>query len=567
MSNSWPERVIQNSDDDNDDDGDSESSLEDLTSFLTSRISDIRSKQSQGGEITSKETSSFSIRSTRFRKATGNHSPVEAKPKYKYDLKSLAKSTQIYDDTEASSNRVREMLDSNNKSGKNDPKIPILSQEAILNTVEVFGDGKRHETDKIRSAIEKTEASFSHQRWYFFHPEPKKSEILRRKLSIASMPESWRHEMENHETRKQAFVSGFIEDLVSMGKTLPDDIFLWLIDEICWQECDVLRNAYIAVLIQSSIQIQRLVGPDVITKLFLHLNGTTEGINIKKKLQPIEEISDYYVDQDWSALLSTLSFFTQVTDAMSQEARTRLVCILLRMSADILILRNVDIFYHVQKTLENLCKSTSIVNWQKFCQETCESVYRNVEQPNLRLQIVESLSSVNVRTHDLRRRLACCFLFNNLIFAKKPSQEYFNFPMFLNRLKVSDFKCKPNTDYRELRALIMLMDIAVDDGQSNHLNSNDKFDEENFNINVEKLGMSVKEIFGGIGSQDNGNISKIQAKEAVDAFFRRITHTMRTKPKSVHEWFVDRGKERNNMRERQIMETFVTKVKSNKREN
>lgn len=139
--------------------------------------------------------------------------------------------------------------------------------------------------------------------------------------------------------------------------------------------------------------------------------------------------------------------------------------------------------------------------------------------------------------------------------------------MFLNRLKVSDFKCKPNTDYRELRALVMLMDIAVDDGKSNYGNSKDKFEEENFNINVEKLGMSVKEIFGGIGSQDNGNIAKIQAKEAVDAFFRRITHTMRTKPKQVHEWFADCGKERNNVRERQIMESFVAKVKNNKRDN
>ncbi|POS82914.1 hypothetical protein EPUL_004772 [Erysiphe pulchra] len=567
MSNSSPERVIQNSDDDCDNDDDSESSLEDLTSLLTSRISDIRTKQALGEKITSKETSSFSVRSTRFRKASGYHSPVDTIPKYKYDLKSLAKSTQSYDDTEASSNRVREMLDLNKKSGKTDPNLSTLTRETILKTVEAFGDEKIHATDKIKGAIEKTEASSMHKRWYFFHPQPKNSDVVRRKLPIATIPESWKHEMENHEKRKQAFVSGFVEDLVSMGKTLPDDLFLWLIDEVCWQECDVLRNSYIAVLTQSSIQIQRLMGPEVITNLFLHLNGTTESTNIKKKIQLIEEIPDYYADQDWSALLSILSFFTQVTDAMSQEARTRLACILLRISVDILILKNVDIFYRVQKTLENLCKSISILNWKKFCQETCESVYRNVEQPNLRLQIVESLSSVIVRTHDLRRRLACCFLFNNLIFAKKPSQDYFNFPMFLNRLKVSDFKCKPNTDYRELRALIMLMDIAVDDGKSSNLNLDDKFEEENFNINIEKLGMSVKEIFGGVGSQDDGNISKIQAKEAVDAFFRRITHTMRTKPKPTHEWFVDRAKERNNVGERQIMENFVAKVKGNKREN
>lgn len=366
MSNSLPQRVIQNSDDDYNDESDSGSSLEDLTSLLTNRISAIRTKQAQDEKIASKETSSFSVRSTRLKKKPENYSQIEAKPKYKYDLKSLAKSTQSYDDTEASSNRVREMLDLNSKLGKSDQSLSILSREAILTTVEAFADGKKHETEKIKGAIENTEASSRHQRWYFFHPRPKKSEVVRRKFPIASIPESWRHEMENYETRKQAFISGFVEDMVFIRKVLPDDLFLWLIDEICWQECDVLRNSYIGVLIQSPIQIHRLMGPDVVTNIFLRLHGTTEGVNIKKKIHPTEEISDYYADQNWSALLSTLSFFTQVADAMSQEARTRLACILLRMSVDILILKNVDIFYRVQKTLENICKSTSIVSWKKF---------------------------------------------------------------------------------------------------------------------------------------------------------------------------------------------------------
>lgn len=137
--------------------------------------------------------------------------------------------------------------------------------------------------------------------------------------------------------------------------------------------------------------------------------------------------------------------------------------------------------------------------------------------------------------------------------------------MFLNRLKVSDFKCKPKTDYCELRALVMLMEIAVDDGQSSHFVLDDESKEESFNINIEKLGLSVKEIFSGTDTQDSGNISKIQAKEAVEAFSRRITHTMRTKPKLVHEWFVNHDRKTNNMREKQAMENFVAKLRYNKR--
>ncbi|KAI6248989.1 hypothetical protein HI914_02792 [Erysiphe necator] len=566
MKKSSPEKVIQNSDDD-DGDYNSESSLEDLTNILTSRISDIRSKQTQGKSSLPNETSSFSTRSTRFRKAPDYHSPVEAKQKYKYDLKSLAKSAQSYDNAEASSNRVREMFELVNRIDETDTNISNLTREDLLNSVEVYGDSREQKTNKIRSVIEKTEASFRQHRWYFFHSKPKNTELMRKKFPLSSIPDNWRHEMGHSETRKQAFISGLVEDVVSIRKSLPDDFFLWLIDEVCREDCEVLRNCYVNVLTKSSSQIQRLVSPELIKNLFLCLNGTLEAINIKGKIELVEEIPEYYADYDWSVLLSILSFFSQVANVLSQESRMQLTCILLRMSLDKFVMRNIDIFFQVQKTLENVCTTTPNVNWTSYCQEVCENVFCFIEKPNLRLQIVESLSSVTVRTHDLRRRLASCFLFNNLIFAKKPSQHYFNFPMFLNRLKVSDFKCKPKTDYCELRALVMLMEIAVDDGQSSHFVLDDESKEESFNINIEKLGLSVKEIFSGTDTQDSGNISKIQAKEAVEAFSRRITHTMRTKPKLVHEWFVNHDRKTNNMREKQAMENFVAKLRYNKRPN
>lgn len=112
----------------------------------------------------------------------------------------------------------------------------------------------------------------------------------------------------------------------------------------------------------------------------------------------------------------------------------------------------------------------------------------------------------------------------------------------MHRLKMSDFKINSDTDYLELRALVILMEITVDNGEFNQHNLIEDSREENFNNDVDEFSMAIKNIFCGMGTPGAAFISKIKAKEAVETFSRRITLTMRTKQKSVHDWFIDRGK-------------------------
>ncbi|RKF56829.1 hypothetical protein GcM3_192008 [Golovinomyces cichoracearum] len=566
MSKSLPDKIILNSDDD----GDSDSSLEDLAVFIAKRNPRVRTRRVQRDTDLSTENSSIAGRLTRPKMSPGYEPSINTKPKYKYDLISLAQSAQGYDATEASSNRVGEIIESQKLI---DAQALISdnihfdhtdsNQINLLKTVEVCGDGILQDSQRVKQAIERTESNSVSKRWYFFESQVSSTKLIGKPFPITYLTGEWKKNLENAQMREYAFVSGFVEDMVVTGKLLPDEIFLWLIEQVSLQESDILRKSYINVLTNSNSQIKRLMGPELIAKIFLYLKSTCDGTTLKKRIQPSKEIPDYYSSHDWSPLLCILTLFSRVAVALLQEVRTHLTCILLRMSVDNIVLKNVDILDSFQKTINSICKSVSSVDWEQFCKEICENIIYCVEQQTFRLQIVESISSVLVRSHELKRRLACCFLFNDLRFATAPSQNIFNFNTFIDRLKSKDLQVTHDTNYYELRALIMLMDIAVDDGRSSSVDLNDQCIEDTFNNHVDNFSMSIKEILGRLKTQDTGYVSKIQAVEAIEAFSQRVIHTMRTKPKPVHEWFVERGKRKNALeQERRDMESFVAKMRS-----
>lgn len=362
------EKIITNSDED----GDSDSTLEDLTTLLATRIPKNENKRSHKEKSTLNEPS---IKPIRLRMKYFDHEscPVEDKTKYKYDLKSLAKSTKIYDATEASSNRVKEMLDSQNKienqittSDDSTSNPPKLNPDILLESVEIHDDTMNHNAQRIRCAVERTQTDLEQKRWYFFNSRSKLIKPSNNQFPIASLPKNWKGELRNSQMRISAFISGHVEDMVSLGKVLPDDVVLWLLREICSEEREMLRSSYKNVLIQSSDQMQRLIIPGVITDIFACLNATPVGTNVMQKIELTKKVPGYYSNYDWSSLISSLNFFSLIADTFSNPSRLHLICILLRMSVDTVIFENPDIIYNFQNTVNSLCRSTPANRWEQF---------------------------------------------------------------------------------------------------------------------------------------------------------------------------------------------------------
>lgn len=197
------------------------------------------------------------------------------------------------------------------------------------------------------------------------------------------------------------------------------------------------------------------------------------------------------------------------------------------------------------------------------CQEVCKPLFDCVGQPTLRLQIVDSISSITPRSHDLRRRLAICFYFDDIVYSKAHSHSIMHLDAFIKRLDDPAFDTNAKTDYRELTALILLLDIAVDDGRSMNLDLSDKAIEAKFDEKIEMFGATIKNIMRSIGNPGAAFISRIEAKEVLELVSQRISDTLRSKPRAKQTWFDKaQGKPEEDLdSERRGMQSFISRVK------
>ena len=190
-------------------------------------------------------------------------------------------------------------------------------------------------------------------------------------------------------------------------------------------------------------------------------------------------------------------------------------------------------------------------------------MFEAVEQSTLRLKILDSISSTSPRTHELRRRLAMCFYFNSLFYSINPSHDLMDLERFIKRLRDPVFDTTSKTDYRELAALIAILDIAVDDGRNSRIDLSNMAIERKFNEDIDTLVATIKEIMGSIGNLGAAFISRIEAKESLELVSQRISDTLRSKPKPKQTWLEEalRKPEEDLDAEKLGMQSFVTKMK------
>jgi hypothetical protein len=361
--------VIQNSDDEGED---SDSSLEDLSALLAAKSSEIR--VTQGINSSKPSTPVASRQQTR---ATDFHiSPLPVLSKYKYDLKSLVSHAEKDEATEASSKRVKAMMapkdeDVDTTMTSNDHTAdPVkFPHDALLESV--IADREDGGAHKVARAIMRTEATVTEKRWYFFDAQSKASKPKRKPFPTGSVPEDWQKELVDPKMRYQTFISGFAEDMVTFGKKLPDELFLWILDEACLEASDPLRTSYLNTIRESSEQIHRLLDPDLIRKVFRAVGGSSNATEISQRVVPVAKLADIYSNRDWTGLLSVIRFFGRTAKSLQQRSRTNVISILLRMSVDRVVFDNVDLLDSVQETISRLCRYARDEDWET-CVRICD---------------------------------------------------------------------------------------------------------------------------------------------------------------------------------------------------
>lgn len=135
--------------------------------------------------------------------------------------------------------------------------------------------------------------------------------------------------------------------------------------------------------------------------------------------------------------------------------------------------------------------------------------------------------------------------------------------LFIDRLDDEAFDATAETDYRELAALISLLDIAVDDARSVDLDLTDRKTESRFDDDIEAFSAAIKGVIRSIGNPGTGFISKIEAREVLMLVSQRVGDTLRSRPKARQTiWDVPRATTAESLdSERDFMKGFLSRRK------
>jgi hypothetical protein len=153
------------------------------------------------------------------------------------------------------------------------------------------------------------------------------------------------------------------------------------------------------------------------------------------------------------------------------------------------------------------------------------------------------------------------FCFNDISYSRQNCYKIMDLELFITRLESKDFEAKRDvTDFRELAALVSILDIAVDDGRSDELDLKNQETEKDFDVSVEHFAQKINSIMKAIGNPGASFISMIEAKEHLLLVSRRIADTVRSKAKPK-KTFIDSllKKERALETQKDRMSKFVVK--------
>ncbi len=161
------------------------------------------------------------------------------------------------------------------------------------------------------------------------------------------------------------------------------------------------------------------------------------------------------------------------------------------------------------------------------------------------------------RVHNLRRRLAAVFFFDDVEKARQKPKTHYTIRAVIDRLQTETFEISAGTDYEDLAAMIKLLDLVVDEGGRQWV-AGDK--EEHFNVEVDDLIRQLKMVFRKIDISGASHLAKLVSRTLLEILDGRLSYSVRTKRRPKMDIFdrLTRVKEDTSIpAQRDFMTKFV----------
>ncbi|KAK8024133.1 hypothetical protein PG993_012199 [Apiospora rasikravindrae] len=450
--------VIRGSDDE--DSGDSDDSLESL--------SEIAARQRKPGQAPLPSTMP---KAKRVASGTSRAAPVvQTQPqKHKYDLKALLKHAREDDAADESVRRAEALLKQDHANRKvteapkgEDEPHPTNMREVAKELL--HGDEEGSKGDKLVRAMNRTTGDASQLHYYFFEFEAPSRDVRRTPFPRLAAKKQWSF-LADTSTREETFVRGLPTALASKGKELPPELYQWILDEVCLEKNMQLRMQYCNLITLCRENTRRLVDVKRLQHI-LESIGSRKFPDENSQWHSSPGLGQPYGERNWSPVSTFLKLLERMAPNLAPESMIGAVQILIRMSLDPIISRDIRIRIDHFSTIEALVSALPGTGeqWNSYCNQICLYLHGGVGKTSQRQIAISLLPPSTPRLCELRRRLAAAALFQRPSLSSSYPDDALTRKDILARLDAPDFLVTHETDYEELQANVKLLNMVMDDG-------------------------------------------------------------------------------------------------------
>jgi hypothetical protein len=150
---------------------------------------------------------------------------------------------------------------------------------------------------------------------------------------------------------------------------MPDELFQWMLDDICVQPSAFMRQDYCSLIGQSEEQIQRLITAERLKELFERL-GAAEGTADRAAEVSLTRLAEEpYKGRDWSCLRTFFTLLSSISSTLAEEPASYAVQTLLRMSLDRVLMSNIELLNEYEYAIQTLVEPIPSSSWNSFVSE------------------------------------------------------------------------------------------------------------------------------------------------------------------------------------------------------
>lgn len=224
------------------------------------------------------------------------------------------------------------------------------------------GVGKK----RVLRALERTDISAGRKAYYFFE----QAQVDDHALTVGSFPTEKAKDvwaiLADSQDRAKHFRSGFPFDIQKMFGNMPDEIFLWILDEVCCERRRDLAMEYVKLVLISDDHVRRLVTPMRLARLFRNLGATKDVEKLLSSVTLQDEVGDPYRARDWTCVENILGLLGGMSQHLGSEARTTAMQILLRLGMDVIAVENFGLTQEWRWAVDFVARSVSCSEWTNF---------------------------------------------------------------------------------------------------------------------------------------------------------------------------------------------------------